>query len=115
MKHLLKAFGFAGKGIVLGFKFERNMKLHGFAAIIVIILGFYCHVSALEWIALLICIGGVFSAELVNTAIEKLTDMVSPEYNPKAGAVKDTAAGAVLITAIVSLVVGAIIFIPKIF
>jgi diacylglycerol kinase len=114
MKPLFKAFGFAFKGVIAGFASERNMKLHALAAVLVIAAGFYYHISLQEWVALMICIGGVVVTELINTAVEKLTDLISPEYNTEAGLVKDLAAGAVLMAAIISVVVGVIIFVPKI-
>jgi diacylglycerol kinase (ATP) len=115
MMHLLRAFGYAWKGIVSGFISERNMKLHVIAAIAVIGLGIYCAISSIEWLALIFCIAGVFVAELFNTALEKLTNLVSPGHHPEAGAVKDLAAGAVLLMAIAAVVTGAVIFIPKLF
>lgn len=115
MKQFFRGFGYAYKGLVAGFSSERNMKLHVLAAILVITGGYYYHVSVSEWLALLICIGGVFAAELLNTAIEKLTDLVSPAHHPQAGAVKDLAAGAVLVVALTSAVVGSIIFLPRLF
>ncbi|MNR31144.1 Undecaprenol kinase [compost metagenome] len=81
----------------------------------VLLAGWHFEVSFLEWIALIVCISSVLAAELFNTAIEVLVNLVSPEFNPKAGLVKDIAAAAVLIVALMSLVVGLIIFVPKIF
>ena len=77
--------------------------------------GWCFDISKMEWVAVVICIGCVFAMELVNTAIERLVDLVSPKFNAKAGLVKDIAAAAVLIASMMSLAVGLIIFVPKIF
>ena len=84
------------------------------ASIIAIALGVILKVNPLEWSLLIIVIAIVFIAELLNTAIETLSDYVNPEWNEKIMQVKDYAAAAVLISATVSLLVGGLIFIPKI-
>lgn len=114
MKRLFKSFGYAIQGIKMVVRTETNMKIHIFIAVLVVVFGFMFHVSASEWLACIICIGLVFSAETMNTAIEVLVDMVSPERKPEAGKVKDIAAGGVFLAAIISVVVGVIIFLPKI-
>ena len=85
------------------------------AAVLVVTAGWYFEISKGEWLAIVICIGLVMVTELINTAIEILVDCVSPEFNVKAGLVKDIAAGAVLVAALVALLVAFIIFVPKIF
>lgn len=107
-------FRFAVKGIVHLFKSQFNVRIHLFFTILVVVFGFVFKISTLEWIAVLLCIGGVFAAELINTALEHITDLVSPEWNETAGRIKDLAAGAVLVMAIVAAVAGLLIFIPKI-
>jgi len=89
---------------------ERNMRVHGAIALLVIILGIYYQITAGEWVAILLCIGLVFILEIINTAIETLVDLVQPHHDPLAGKVKDMAAGAVLIGAIVAVVTGVIVF-----
>lgn len=81
--------------------------------ILVIFFSFLLQISNLEWLIVIFCIGLVLTAEIFNSAIEVLTDIVSPESNPRAGLVKDMAAGAVLIAAITSAIIGLIIFVPK--
>jgi undecaprenol kinase len=100
----------AGAGIGHGFKHERNLHIQGLAGLLVIILGFLLKVSLVDWIHLLLLIGGVISLELVNTAIERTVDLITSERHPLAKAAKDTAAGAVLFFSIVSLLVGGLIF-----
>jgi undecaprenol kinase len=84
------------------------------AAVLVILFAFYYHLSASEWIFILFAIGGMFSLELVNTAIERIVDLVTEEYHPLAKQAKDIAAGAVIVYAILSVIIGCIIFLPKI-
>ena len=113
MKRLLKSFGFAWQGIKAVFTSEPNMRIHAVVALLVLIFGFIFSISSTEWIAIVICIGLVFSAEMFNTAFETLVDKVSPDKDSLAGKTKDVAAGAVFIAAIISVVVGVIIFLPK--
>ena len=114
LKKRIQSFGFAGKGIGIVFGTETNMKIHIGVALLVLIFGFTFSINASEWISCLLCIGLVFTAEMVNTAIENLVNLVSPNHHPLAGKVKDIAAGAVLICAIISVIVGIIIFGPKV-
>lgn len=113
-KKIINSFKYAISGIKLAFKEERNMKIHFLAMTLVIILGIVLKITKLEWIICIILFGLVISAELLNTAIETLTNVVMPEKNEKAKITKDVAAGAVLVMAIVSAIIGIIIFIPKI-
>ena len=95
------------------FRQEHNLWIHTLAAATAIALGFILNISPFEWMALSIVIAGVFASELFNSAIESLVDLCSPEFNKKAGRIKDMAAGAVLIAALGALATGLIIFIPK--
>ncbi len=113
-KKLINSFKYAFKGIGSSLKSERNMKIHFAMMVLVIIAGIFLNISMWEWIICFILFGLVISLEMVNTAIEIVVDMVSPEYNLKAGHVKDIAAGAVLVNAIVAFIVGLLIFLPKI-
>ncbi len=113
MKKFLKGFHYAWKGILLVFSTERNMKVHLLATVLVLVLGFWLCISTVEWFVCLLCIGVVLSAEMFNTAIEILTDKVSPEKSVVAEKVKDISAGAVLVVAIISAIIGTRIFFPK--
>lgn len=104
----------AMKGIINTVKEERNIKVHILATILVIIAGIILKISLAEWIICIILFGLVISAEIMNTAIEATVDLVTRERHPLAGKAKDAAAGAVLVLAIVSAIIGAIIFVPKI-
>lgn len=114
MKKRIQSFGYAGKGILFVFGSEPNMKIHAAVAILVVFAGFYFQISAFEWIACLVCFGLVFTAEMLNTAIENIVDLASPTQHELAGRAKDIAAGAVLICAVISAIVGLIIFAPKV-
>lgn len=112
IKDRLRSFKYAGKGIYILLREEHNAWIHCLAILVVTIAGFYFDITKSEWIAVLFCFGLVLAAEAINTSIEKLVDLVSPERNPLAGDVKDLAAGAVLICAFVAAIIGGIIFIP---
>ena len=114
-KNLIKSFGYAFKGIMYTLKTQRNFKIHLVAAIIVIGLASFFEVSKFEWLILLLTIGLVLFAELLNTSIEKIVDLVSPEYHILAKHAKDTAAASVLILAITAIVIACIVFIPYVF
>ncbi|WP_428909166.1 diacylglycerol kinase family protein [Niallia sp. Krafla_26] len=113
-KGVLYSFKYALEGILHGVISERNLKIHTVIAVIVILFGFLFKISSTEWMFIVIAIGGVYSLELMNTAIERIVDHVSPQYHPLAKQAKDVAAGAVLIYACMSVIIGCIIFIPKI-
>lgn len=114
MKKIIKSFKYAIEGIRTGIKEEKNMKIHIFIMILVIICGIIFKINKVEWVICIILFGFVISLELVNTAIETTIDLITLERNPKAKIVKDVAAGGVLIAAITSAIIGLIIFIPKI-
>ena len=110
----MKFFIYAIKGIFHAIKYERNIKLHLIGAISVITAGLYFHISYYEWFVILLCIAGVISTEMLNTAIEKLCDFINPTYNQNIKIIKDVSAGAVLIISMISAIIGVIIFLPKI-
>lgn len=113
-KKMINSFKYAIEGFISSFKTERNMKNHILAMICVIILGIIYKLSVKEWMICIISISMVISAELFNTAIETVVDMISPEKNEKAKLAKDISAAAVLTLAVGAMIIGAIIFIPKI-
>ncbi|MFK5857392.1 MAG: diacylglycerol kinase family protein [Bacteroidota bacterium] len=112
--HRLKSFIYAFYGLRHTLLTQHNFIIHIVLAIAAIVLGFYLNINSMEWVAIIIVIGLVLSAEVFNTAIEELVNLVSPQKNKKAGIIKDVAAGAVLIIAMAALITGIIIFIPKI-
>ena len=111
---LYRSFGYAFQGIFTCVRKERNMKIHCVAAVLVVIAGVILKISAIEWCICLALFGLVMALEHVNSAVEAVVDMVTEEYHPLAKVAKDTAAGAVLIAAIMAAIAGCIIFLPKI-
>lgn len=111
LKRMRKSFGYAIKGIIELFAKEKNAQIHALAVILVTTLGFIVGISRYEWAIIVICFMVVIAAEGFNTSIEKVVDLVSPQYHPLARKAKDIAAGAVLITAIGAAIIGLIIFI----
>ena len=111
---LRKTFGYAFEGILTGIRKERNMRIHTAPMILVVFFGTVLGLSATEWCICLVLFGLVMALELVNTAVEAVVDLVTEERKPLAKIAKDTAAGAVLIAAIMAAVIGCIIFLPKI-
>ncbi|MDI3318829.1 diacylglycerol kinase family protein [Pinibacter soli] len=108
-----KAFTYAFNGIVKFVKYEHNAWLHFIATIAVVAFSLYMKIAAAEWIAILLCIGFVWTMELINTAIEKIMDHLHPDMHLNVKLIKDMAAGAVLIAAVISFIIALIIFIPK--
>lgn len=113
MRKLIKSFGYAFSGIAYTTKTQLNFKIHLAAIVLVGLAGWYFQLQASEWLWIILAIGLVLVTELLNTAIEILVDLVSPGFNEQAGRVKDVAAGAVVVAAIISVVIAAVIFLPK--
>lgn len=113
IKDRIKSFKYAFSGLKLFFIKEHNARIHLGAATFTICLALYLRISSYEWISILSVIALVFIAEIFNTSIEKLADVVSANYHPKIKIVKDLAAAAVLIAAFLAVIIGGIIFIPK--
>jgi len=111
-KKQLRSFGYAWKGIRCCVGKEQNLSFHLIATVLTVIAGFLLDIARTDWMIVILCIGVVIAAELFNTAIEKLVDLVSPQQHPVAGQVKDIAAGAVLVCAATATIIGLIVFIP---
>lgn len=114
LRKRLRSFGYAFHGIRLLITQEVNAWIHCFAAVCVVVAGFFFGISMSEWIAVIFAIGMVLAAEAVNSAIEALADRVTQEYDEAIKRTKDLASGAVLILAIAAAIIGCIVFIPKI-
>jgi diacylglycerol kinase len=112
---LIKSFGYAFTGLYELLRSEPNTRIHLFATVCALVAAILLRISKSEWCVILIVIALVWAAEAFNTAIEKLTDHLFPEYHETARFAKDIAAGAVLVCAITALVCGLIIFLPKLF
>jgi len=114
IKNRIRSFGYAFKGIALMFHNQPNFCIHLSISVIALSLSYFLELSRAEFLWIVVAIGMVLSAEIFNTAIEKLTDMVQANQDPKAAKVKDLAAAGVLVLAITALSIGLIIFIPRI-
>ncbi len=110
----LQSFKYAIEGVILFFKTEHNAWIHLLSALTVVLFGIYFQLSKTEWCLIVFAIGFVLVTEIINTSLEHLTDLVTPDYHEKAKKVKDLAAGGVLISAIVAVIIGVIVFSPKI-
>jgi diacylglycerol kinase (ATP) len=114
LRKRFESFRHAFHGLVIFFRKEHNSRIHLFAAVCVVSAGILFKISPFEWLAIILSIGLVFVAEIINTAVENIGDYISPAYNEKIRVIKDLAAAAVLISAITALISGLIIFIPEI-
>ena len=113
MKKLIRSFGYAFKGVAYATTSQLNFRIHLSATTIALILGFWLHITINEWQWIAVSITLVLVTEIFNTMVETLVDLVSPDYNEKAGHIKDMSAGAVVISALFALINGIIIFLPK--
>ncbi|RUA29678.1 MAG: diacylglycerol kinase family protein [Bacteroidetes bacterium] len=108
----IKSFSYAFKGLAAMMHHQHNFYIHITLTVIALTLAYILDITKTELLFIIVAIGMVLSAEIFNTAIEKLTNLVQPNHDPKAGIIKDLAAAAVLITAICALIIGLIIFTP---
>lgn len=111
--NLIASFKYAFEGILHAGKQERNFRIHLFVTTVVIVSGVFSHLSKIEWFFIIICISGMISLELVNSALEKVVDLASPEIHDLAKQAKDMSAAAVLVFACASAIIGILIFLPK--
>lgn len=110
----MKSFAFAWNGLKIFWREEPNSRIHFLATAVVIITGFLLKISKSEWFAVLLSIGFVLVTEIINTSIENLADFVSPGKDDRIKKIKDLSAAAVFIAAVTALLIGLIIFLPKI-
>lgn len=108
------SFGYAYRGVAAALRTEVHLQFHAVATVAVLGLGWYVGLTRGEWALVALAVGLVWALELVNTAIEAVVNLVSPEYHPLAGRAKDVAAGAVLVGAVAALAVGLLVFGPHI-
>lgn len=104
----------AGRGIIYALTTQRNMRVHCVVACLAVLLGIVFRVELVEWLVIVVMIAMVIALEIANTALEALVDLVSPGYSELARIAKDCAAGAVFVCAITALIVGIIVFAPRI-
>jgi diacylglycerol kinase (ATP) len=110
---MLKSFNHAFQGLVYAVRYERNMRIHIAVALLVLIVSLFLNVSRLELVVVVVAIAFVLAAEMVNSAIEAVVDIITDEFDPRAKVAKDVAAGAVLVAAINALVVAYLVFADK--
>ncbi len=114
IKKFLLSFTYPIKGLRYAYRNEQNLAVDVGVALLVTIAGFIFKLNLVEWAILALTIGLVISCELINTAIEAVVDLVTEDYHPLAKVAKDTAAAAVFVFAIIAVIVGLIIFLPKV-
>lgn len=114
LKKRLKSFEYAYQGLKTLFREEHNARIHLAVSLVVITLGFALEISLMEWICILLIIGLVFACEILNSAIENICDLVSPQRNDYVKKAKDLGAAATIVSAGIAVVIGFLIFAPKI-
>ncbi|MEC5422222.1 diacylglycerol kinase family protein [Virgibacillus sp. C22-A2] len=117
MKGNKRSIGFthAWNGIKEVARTERNFRIHLLATLLVFAAGIVFKLTVTEWLIIVLAVGLVLVAEITNTAIEKMMDYLKPGLHPSAKVIKDIAAGAVLVAAVTSLILGILIFLPKLY
>lgn len=107
---IIRSFGYAFKGLFKAFYEEQNLRIQAIASLVVIVLGIYFQISRGEWILLTLAIALVLVAEVINSAVERITDVLKPRINSYVKEIKDIMAAAVLLSSIAAAVVGWLIF-----
>ncbi len=113
LKRIKNSFKYAFSGLIDTYRTEQSVWIYIPVALLVILMGFLLKISNYEWMVVVLILGIILSLELVNTALEAVVDLVTKEYKPLAKKAKDTVSAAVLVFAIASVIVGLIIFLPK--
>lgn len=114
VQRFARSYGFAWEGVQHLFRSQPNARIHLLAMLVVIVLGLLFQIARWEWLILSLICALVLFAEGVNTALEAVVDLASPEFHPQAKIAKDVAAGAVLLCAFAAIVIGCLIFLPRI-
>lgn len=108
------SFKYAFNGLRILITEEPNAVLHALAAVCVLLLGYFLHISVTEWIAVVFAVGLVITIEIINTAIENTADFISPGKHEMIRKIKDLSAAGVLISVITAIIIGLLVFVPKI-
>lgn len=111
-KRLLRSFVYASQGLIFVVKHEQNMQIHLFVAGFIFVSAYLLNLSLVHWMILLLVIAGMFSLEIMNTAVERTVDLVTEEFHPLAKRAKDIAAAAVFVYCVFAVIIGLILFIP---
>lgn len=115
IRNRIKGVGFALRGALILIRTEASIQAQLFIALVMTAAGFYCEISISEWIFQLLAIALVLGTEGLNTAVEKLADYVQPQFDTKIGLIKDISAGAVMLVSIAAVIIGLLIYLPKVF
>ena len=107
-----RSFGFSIEGLKYAYKYEQSMLVHVIATVCVIAANFFFHITGIEWLVTLLAIGMVLSAELINTAIEAVVDLVTLEIHPLAKIAKDCGSAATFVLAIMAAAIGFVVYVP---
>ncbi|MFC0558043.1 diacylglycerol kinase family protein [Halalkalibacter alkalisediminis] len=113
-KRLLKSFMYASQGLVFVIKHEQNMQIHIIAAAVILLCAYLLNLPTVHWLILLLVIAGMFSLEIMNTAVERTVDLVTEDFHPLAKRAKDIAAAAVFVYCVFAVIIGLILFVPAI-
>lgn len=113
LKRIKNSFKYAFNGLIDTYRTEQSVWIYIPVALLVILMGFLLKISNYEWMIVVLILGIILSLELINTALEAVVDLVTKEYKPLAKKAKDTVSAAVLVFAVASVIVGLIIFLPK--
>jgi undecaprenol kinase len=115
ISRLLKSYSYAIRGLFKTFREEQNLKIQTIASLVVLILGIYFSISRIEWAILVLVVCLVLTAEIANSAIERVTDVLKPRINTYIKEIKDIMAAAVLLSSIAAIIIGVIIFFPYLY
>ncbi|MFA5359764.1 MAG: diacylglycerol kinase family protein [Patescibacteria group bacterium] len=115
ISRLIKSYSYAIRGLFKTFREEQNLKIQTIASLVVLILGIYFSISRIEWAILVLVICLVLTAEIANSAIERVTDVLKPRINTYIKEIKDIMAAAVLLSSIAAIIIGVIIFFPYLY
>ena len=115
VKGRLRSVGFALQGLHALWATQPNVRIHAVATSCVVVAGWYCNISRTDWLALVLAIALVWVAEALNTGIEWAVDLASPDHHPLAGKAKDVAAAGVLLASMAAVVIGLLVFVPRLF
>lgn len=112
LKHHTISFKHAIDGIIYTFKTQPNFRVHTFFAVLAILSGIFFNISSSQWSVIIFVIGLVIVCEMINTSLESVTDLLTDQYHLKAKIAKDVSAGMVLVSAIIAVITGLLIFVP---
>jgi diacylglycerol kinase (ATP) len=115
VKGRLRSVGFALQGLHALWATQPNVRIHAVATSCVVAAGWYCQIGRTDWLALVLAIALVWVAEALNTGIEWAVDLASPDHHPLAGKAKDVAAAGVLLASMAAVVIGLLVFVPRLF